>query len=610
MIKKNSFEELSASLSEKERADLLNKINATLSRQNSASEDFTYKELSKNERTALLHKELAHISWFRRFILWFQSKLSGRSLTESLSLHKMRSLKKKINHKQKGLTGFEARNLTPQLAEEVFKIYTETLNLRPLYKKIWFYDGIEAAVMYLAGKEFGTIKTDLESFISLQEIVDIYEKSGRKDTLKSKAGERVDRYLADLPEEGCRAIENRIRPIYRIKDVMLFPYTSFFQKFSFTPDYSRENAQPFFKNASAMLCLDELEKLYYAVYTANKIDSDDILDVDFYAFLNRLVEEPNGEGADSPAIEPAAEDHGGAETSAVEELDEEEGGEIRDDLLRVISRCKDFFVHVPLAEIIKFFKNDPFYQLIFYLSDFKLDEYLGKLLRKRISQEIDHRFEEFQRLYIEREIKRVFNDQALKPFLNYRDYTSIDYEKMKLPFFAHTQSLNILFNYIIQFYKSGMQEIIQILEKGLLAQNRIAKDRLTGAAGEIEEVLEKIRSFDYSLSPDSEDGKIFQKVRFSLSSENSHQKMFRNIVLNKDREVKSLLERGEDAFFNLQKIFTELTKTTSQLYRDRLNSHYLIGGRSTTLIHVLQQKIDHIHHFRNLFNHIKKLERD
>ena len=79
----------------------------------------------------------------------------------------------------------------------------------------------------------------------------------------------------------------------------------------------------------------------------------------------------------------------------------------------------------------------------------------------------------------------------------------------------------------------------------MLAQNRITRDRLLGYSASIQELEDKIAASDKSLSPENDDGKLFHKLRMSLAAEPAQQRMFRSLVVNKNREVKSLLDWGD-----------------------------------------------------------------
>jgi len=219
-------------------------------------------------------------------------------------------------------------------------------------------------------------------------------------------------------------------------------------------------------------------------------------------------------------------------------------------------------------------------------------------------------YPEIQKQYIEREIERIFKDQRFQEFRHYRMYSSIDHQKMGLPFFTHTKSLNVLFNYIKCFYQSNFADIITILEKGILSQNRITRDRLMSHSIALQELEDKINTSDNSLSPDEEDGKVFHKLRITLAAEASQQRMYRSLVINKNREVKSLIDWGEEALGGIEKIFDELIASESNAIKVQLNKHYLMKGKSITLVSILKKRSNHLRDFRRLMSQIIKMELD
>jgi hypothetical protein len=371
-----------------------------------------------------------------------------------------------------------------------------------------------------------------------------------------------------------------LEPVYNLKDLILFPYTAFFQKFSFTPKRSEGPGKHFFKNASAMLCLDELKALYVAVMTASMLDDNSFINKYMIEFIKEL-----GDTYDLPENDQA-------------------------ELSKMISGVKVFSRSIPLLELIRFFKKDPFLQ-ISYSFDKKsfMSTYQG-ILRSDMRNKINTKYSEIQREYIEKEIARIFKGKDFTEFRNYRRYSSIDYQKMGLPVFNHTKSLNLLYNYIKCFYQSHFSDIISILEKGILSQNRITRDRLLTHSISLQELEEKIRASDKSLSPEEEDGKLFHKIRMTLASEPAQQRMFRTLVSRKNKEVKTLVEWGEEALGGLEKIFEELLETSSTTVKVQLNKHYLMKGKSVTLVSLIKRRADHIKEFRRLLSQVLKMESD
>ena len=115
---------------------------------------------------------------------------------------------------------------------------------------------------------------------------------------------------------------------------------------------------------------------------------------------------------------------------------------------------------------------------------------------------------------------------------------------------------------------------------------------------------------DKSLSPEEDEGKMFHKLRMSLASEPSQQRMYRSLVINKNREVKSLIDWGEEALSGLEKIFSELAASESNVIKVQLNKHYLMRGKSITLVSILKKRSAHIREIRRLTAQIIKMESD
>lgn len=580
MPKKDVLEELSISLSEKERVTLLERINRSM--EIAPHEEEVQDEVrKKKEREIYIDNELKHIGWFRRILMLFKSRISGKKLSEIVVERKMKQLKKTISHKQPGLTGFESRNLTPLFGEMMFELYSHTFDFRELYLKLWLEPGVfESCCQYIICSSYENTKVNLDDFISLEELVDIYADTGRKDFIIEEVDRRIKEYTEDIPPQLYEDIEHSIEPLYNLKDIILFPYTAFFQKFSFTPNRSPEQGKHFFKNASAMLCLDDLKMLYIAVMSGSMLDDGVRINKYLLEFIKSLGDE-----------------------AAVPENDQEI-------LKKLIIKVKNFNRAVPLLELIKYFRKDPFLQIRFSYEKKSLKSIYTGILHAEMKKQIDVRYSEVQSEYIEREIGRIFEGQYFAEFRNYRQYASIDYQKMGLPLFSHTKSLNLLYNYIKCFYQSHFNDLISILEKGVLAQNRITRDRLLNHSVALQELEDKIAASDKSLSPEEEDGKLFHKLRMTLASEPAQQRMFRSLVTHKNKEVKSLIDWGEEALAGLERIFEELVGSSSNVVKVQLNKHYLLKGKSTTLVSLLKSRAKHIREIRSLIAQVSKMEND
>jgi len=263
---------------------------------------------------------------------------------------------------------------------------------------------------------------------------------------------------------------------------------------------------------------------------------------------------------------------------------------------------------MPLADLIRYFAKDPYYKLMLTVPHLYLKDFFVSELKIRFLHELDTYIPEIRKRYIKGEIEKLFKNRGFINFQNYREYTSVDFRKLGLPTFAHIQSLGVLYNYIRYYYREFHQEAVKILEKGVLNQNRIAKDRLTMYSGGFEDIQEKIKAFDFSLSSDSDDGKLFQKLRFSIATDASLQKTYQSLILQKDKQAKSLLTRGSECVAGLRKVFADVLSATGDDVAAQLKTNFFLDTKMQPLSSILKNRVEHLDSFDMLLRQLMKIE--
>lgn len=578
MMKKDVvFHDLSKGLTHNERDEFLKKIKNSLSIDNEES-GLHQEEMDKDERLALIKKEKNEISMLWRFFLWIQSKFTGKSVEELLLAGKLLRIKKKIKKKHSGLTGFETRNLTPHFAEMVYDLYKSTVPVRTLFKRIWLDEkALNTFFMDIVEEAVGERILDLEDAASFDSIIGAFGEAGKKDDVKRLIMGKLDDYIDSLNSNIFKQLEIDLLPIYRLRDLVLFPYVQFFQQFGYTLLDTPYTENPQFKNASAVLCLNDLEKLDFAVYSATKLERR-------VSFNSRMLDRLGvmaGNGSDDNF------EH------------------FSSDMELVIQKAKWFSDKIPLSDLIRYFKKNPFIKMIFYIPEVNLRTFYRTSLTVRMITRIDERLAEIQDKYIAHEIESLFAGKHYVKFQNYREYSSIDYEKLGVTSFRNTEPLSLIYNFIECYYRGNViQSIVRVLEKGVLAQNRLMRDNMLQYASVIEDVAERIRVFDGSLSPDSEEGKVFHKLRFSMTKDISQQKVFRKIVIQKDREAKNLCEAGMEALKGLKRVLGEINRSTNDAVTEQLKQHYLINNKPVVLQDLLTDSLENLNKAEHLYHHM------
>ena len=574
--------ELSRDLSENDRAELLKKIRHSLNITDEKDITIHEREMDNDEKTSLIHEEINILPLFLRFFLWLRSKITGHSEKDLYLSSKISKLKRKIHHQASNLTGFETRNLTPHFAEEVYKLYSYSMPLRELFKKLWL--DTELSRTFFLGVLEERLKNKIESttdLIELDELVEIYGVNGKKDDLRRQAMLKLDNYISKIDKKTFYDLELELRPFYYLKDLILFPYVQFFQQFGYIPLDIGDPEKVRFKNASALLCLPDLEKLYCALYTVSKMDRR----INFNNGLMEKLEILNN-------------------LNSTNTEQDYSNGNIMDSLTDIIDIGQKIFVKIPVSDIIKYFKKNPYFKIMFYLPKIDLKEFYRNTLRIRILDKIEEIYPEIQKRYIISETERLFKGKRFSGFQHYREYSSIDYEKLGVSAFSQIKALELVYNYIACFYKGYIQETIHLLERGVLSQNRLIRDSMLQYAATIEDTEIKIKEFDESLSPDSEDGKMFNKFRFSMAKDPIQQKMYRKIVIQKDREAKSLSELGLESISGIKKVFTEVLKSKNTSISEQLIQHLFINNEPTLIRDILNEQVSNMQQFEHLYHHI------
>ncbi len=574
-----AFMELSRDLSEGDRSELLKKISRSLSMDEEKDTRIHERELDKSEKTALIHEEINILPVLVRFFLWLRSKLTGKSERDLYLNGKIAQLKRKIRHQASHITGFETRNLTPQFAEQVYELYSSSISLRGLFKKLWLDDNISRA--FFLGLIESSIEKRIEEptdLMDMDELVEVYGVNGRKEDVNRQLFDRLNQYISKIDKKIFIELELELKPFYYMKDLVLFPYVQFFQQFGYIPVDGQTGAKVYFKNASAILCLPDLERLYCAVYSVTKLDKRINLS-------KKMVEQINI-------------------INSFDYSDEEGAGDISDLLSRVIENVHAYYKKIPLADLIRYFKKNPYYKIMFYMPKIDLKEFYRNILRIKLIDKIDSMFQDIKERFIQLETERIFKGKRFAGFQHYREYSSIDYEKLGVSPFSQIRGLELVYNYQACFFKGYIQETIRLLERGILSHNRLIRDSLMQYAAAVEDTEEKIKIFDESLSPDSDDGKLFNKYRFSMSKDPIQEKMYRKIVLHKDREAKSLSESGVESITGIKRVFVEILKSENMAIVEQLNQHFFVNNKPTLLKDILNEQINHIHQFEHLYHHI------
>ncbi|MFW5727836.1 MAG: DUF5312 family protein [Spirochaetia bacterium] len=597
------MEKLARSLTEKERRQFLKQIHNSLRDDAAEQHRLDRVDTSQEEIKVRLRQEIRRMSPFRYIVLLIKKVFSGKTIEQVVLDYKLNRLRHIVRHKEPGLVSFETRTLKPLMAERVFDLFVYTIPLKHFLEKLWKEEreiGTFHQLVYnIIERQIGVEVETCYDLLSLEEMVKLYRASGSKDAIIQETNTRLDKYVESIDKSHFQRIEEILSPFYHLRDLVLFPFSRFFGMFHGTIRPDNPEYQPLFQKTSAVAMLDELEELYYALYNAAQtkvsrhFDADTVREIFDTLYPSRGSEAEGKQNASDISEEELVRDDdlGQEEPSSEVDTDAEK---FIGDIERLIDSADGFLKKVPLPQLIRAFKEDPYYRLVVYFPRIDAVSFYRTMKKLTMRGEIHEKIAEVRKEALAQERSELFKNVKMRALHFYRSYSSIDYEKLGITPFRYYQALLVLFNFLSTFYRGNIQKVLQLLDGMISEQDRITRERLLKHSSACEDVLYKISELDDSMSPDQDDGKKFQKLRFENTLDPVQQRIYQAIVIKKDREASELVTQGREAARGIRLLFQDFLQNREPQIVTNMEKRYLLQGQALTLKEVLRQNVDRI----------------
>ncbi len=291
------------------------------------------------------------------------------------------------------------------------------------------------------------------------------------------------------------------------------------------------------------------------------------------------------------------------------EKHDEELGRLRADIMAIAQEIDDFEKAIPLLDLLRYFRRDPWFQLVFNSPRLYLRTMYFSTLKARIGQELEERLGAVKERVIGGKIQDVLKGQKMVEFSFYKENPDFDFRKLGLPYFSAIRSLNLVYNYLLQQFKGAVQEAAQLVASTVLANSRIMQSRLTQNISGLEDLEARIVLFDRALSPDEEDGKQLAKFRFNVATDLLLQKSYRSFIQQKDRDARDLIDKARDFLAAIRKTFDEIRTSTFDNTRSLLKTLHMYRGRNQTLGQILNGRSENIGVFLKLMDQLLEIEK-
>ncbi len=590
MFEKTRLEELSMALPEKERKDLLERIERRM--EHEETEEPIPVELRENEREKLISHEMQEASAWVRFLLWLRTFLTGRPKKEVFIDIRLRKLKSHINSVNPGLTGFETRDLTPKLARRLYQVWSHVRPLVPVYHALGSDKTLRgAAYSWLIERRLEDVRRTVEEFVSAEEMEEIFAQTGQTEEIRKKLSLRLNEYVRGIPESFIVQLEEEAQLHQCIGRVTSYPFASLLRYFNYVLVESEESHGPSFEHAPAMLTLDLLEKLITVLRLVQSrgpgyVYADEPL---AWYLLAHAGLEPDGEN-DPARVEPDL-------------------AHLRSQIAELTREIEQFDASVPLLDIVRYFRGDPWYQLLSTPPRLYLRSLYFSTLKARLADQLEEKLSTVKERVISRKIQEILKGHRFTEFIYFKEEPEQEFRKIGLPYIGCVRSLTLVYNYIAHQFSGPVQEAAQIVAATALANNRITQNRLMQNISGLEDLEARIVLYDRSFSPDEEDGKQLARLRLNAASDLVSQRNYRSFVLQKDREGRDLIEKAREHLSGIQRIFDEIRTSTFESTRSALKTLHVYRGRNQTLGQILNARSEALATFLQLLDQLVESEK-
>ena len=585
MSQSGTFQQLVRTLTDDERKRLYERITKSLGYDETSRARIYPSELHRDQRDSLIERDLKRMSLGMRIRFFFRKLLGRGSAEDAFIAVRLGQMKRHVKRSGIPIEGPSPARVGPELAIRVFSLYQAAYPIIPFFVHIWHDLSVFQRILHEPlRRRIPGAKSKLDEFISQTELESIYLNRQNHGDLRTEVQNRLEEYTGSIHEDVLRQIAEGLLPLYYLRDVCLFDYHDFFHAFGAIIGNEPPGEIPDFQPATGQAVLPFLDDLYYALYAAGKSREgseihDEILEAYEAIHASELGETPDGT----------------------------EARRVKDGIEAVKKATQQLDARTPIDDIIRYLNEDPYYRFIVYVPRLNLKDFYHDALKVNVLSELDERLPSIRAGAVRRMIESIFGKDP-PDFAHFRASVPESLTKLGLRGFRHVKSLNILYNYIQQVYRRKHQGFVRTIGELLPTRRKNVSNDLAFHAAGMEDIAEKIRSFDYGFSPEGDNGKRYYRLRYAVERDASQHRLFQEFVSQIDRESSSLSREGVEHLQGLERIFRELISDMPPGLADQFRRRYAALERPPALDALLMERVVEFANVSRLIGQLLSME--
>lgn len=523
------------------------------------------KAASELERA--LKKEMESLRFFEKLALRLQRLFTRKSLQDLFLERKLDDIKNSIE--SSGFyVDFKKQALTVKFASEVFKVYSLCVPLRPLFNNMWR----DAAALNLIinrylDKQLGSgIKKETPDFMSVDQMLRIFMEKNDAEAVRRALLKSVKDYTDTLPDARFKEIREELLPFYCMQSLILFPFHEILTLFGMAPAAPEEKL-PVFRPAPVGIVKDYLHKMAYVFHISNNQRfSQESLDTVFSAVFA---------------------------SGGIDEKESLRQTELKRRALDQLQEAAAVFVkNVPLLDIVRYLEKNPYFNVSFSFPRMDLKQFYANSTRLNALAGFGEAMQQVRLAYIDSSVASLFSGLDFAPLSYYVDFANEAWLKARLPVFSHTKSLAVCNTFLKMWCPERFFPVINIISRSILLKSPSLQTKLNDLRGALEALEERLRRFDQSLAPETEEGKNFVFLRSHIKTNTTQERLAKSLVEHKDLEAAAIETSAVSLLTELERfINTKVAGSGVESVKTALAGVYPALDRSRSLNDLLTQRL-------------------
>ncbi len=548
-------ESLARTLTDDERKALLDRIHKSLSIEEGGRRKIIHSELRQERRMELVRADLESLGFWDRLRLWMRRMINHRSDYDLFIAFRLEQSRDRAKERAPEIFDFEHRDFLPGMAAAVRPLCQLAQPILPFFRMLWnSEDALRKVIDFLLSKRVPDARVNLNQFCSTREMQDEFRRTESQNRIKQVVLERLGAYIDGIPDSVLEEIETGLQPLYLYRDVVLFDYDEFFSLFQSSRNEAIGEGELHLRPVSGHRGIDKVEELYLALHYSSRVSGEPQVYqemIQYYLAVRHETLDESGIPTDEHT---------------------EDVARLRGAILAFSREVERLRKALPLAQVIRFYRSDPYYRFIAYTPKLRLRDFYYANLKMKILDELDRRFNDIRMGALGQMVQEVF-PRGLVQFEYFHTEIQSSIKRAGVGTLQVYRPLQVVNTFIKQVYRTGLMEFMRIIGRIIPARSRQSRTDLTLYIAGLDDVAERLRVFDMSFSPDSDEGKTFFRYRFSTSERDKTMiSAYKALVAQKDRDAKGVIEKFLDQIQGVATAFEIIGRGNTQGINERYQS--------------------------------------